>query len=52
MDVQQGKRKRRIAYMDGGHGRGRELRRMIKMGPEGVKAIESGGAAGAGDTHT
>ena len=40
-----GHRKRRLAYMDGGDGRGRELRRMIQMGPAGIKAIEGRGMA-------
>ena len=40
-----GQRKRRITYMDGGDGRGRELRRMIQMGPAGIRAIEGRGMA-------
>ena len=45
-DERQGQRKRRIAYMDHDDGRGRELRRMIRIGPETITAMEGGGARG------
>ena len=40
--IPQGQRKRKIQYMDSGSGRGRELRRMIQMGPGGIRAVEGG----------